>query len=367
LLPAGFLQSDADICNGYVFHFAMAKGNKALLGDLLKATSRSFYLTLRVLPARVRPQIGLAYLLARTTDTIADTEIIPLAQRLDTLNKLRERILGYTSRPLDLGELARQQGSPAEKMLLEKVEDALALLKTLSREDLSLVRDVLATIMGGQEMDLSRFAKASAKKIIAPETAVDLDDYTYRVAGCVGGFWTKLCRAHLFPKVKLDEEQFMVDGIRFGKGLQLVNILRDLPEDLKNGRCYLPMDKLERAGLLPEALLSPDSEKKFRRLYNEYLDKAEAHLAAGWNYTNTVPFGQVRIRLACAWPVLIGVRTIEKLRAADVTSLRQRVKVSRGEVRGILFRSLASYPLPRVWRKQFPTGRKAVASGAKLA
>ena len=35
------------------------------LNDLLKATSRSFYLTLRVLPARVRPQIGLAYLIAK--------------------------------------------------------------------------------------------------------------------------------------------------------------------------------------------------------------------------------------------------------------------------------------------------------------
>jgi len=44
--------------------------------DLLKATSRSFYLTLRVLPAAVRSQIGLAYLLARTTDTIADTELV---------------------------------------------------------------------------------------------------------------------------------------------------------------------------------------------------------------------------------------------------------------------------------------------------
>ena len=51
------------------------------LNDLLKATSRSFYLTLRVLPARVRQQIGLAYLLARTTDTIADTELVPPAQR----------------------------------------------------------------------------------------------------------------------------------------------------------------------------------------------------------------------------------------------------------------------------------------------
>jgi farnesyl-diphosphate farnesyltransferase len=345
----------------------MSEGNKALLGNLLKSTSRSFYLTLCVLPARVRPQIGLAYLLARTTDTIADTEIVPLAQRREALDKLRERILGYTSRPLELGELAQKQGSPAEKMLLEKVEESLALLKKLSPEDLPLVRDVLATIIGGQEMDLSRFAKASAQKVVALETAADLDDYTYRVAGCVGGFWTKLCRAHLFPKVKLDEEQFLVDGIRFGKGLQLVNILRDLPEDLKTGRCYLPMDKLERAGLAPDALLSPANEKKFRLLYNEYLNKAEAHLAAGWNYTNTIPFSQVRIRLACAWPILIGIRTIEKLRAADVTELNGRVKVSREEMRGILFRSLASYPLPRTWRKQFQTGRKAVASGAKLA
>ena len=343
------------------------KGNKALPGNLLKATSRSFYLTLRVLPARVRPQIGLAYLLARTTDTIADTEIIPPAQRRDALNDLRERILGQTSRPLALGELAQQQGLPAEKLLLEKVEDSLALLKTLSPDDLHLVRDVLATIVGGQEMDLSRFEKASGQKIIALETAADLDDYTYRVAGCVGEFWTKLCRAQLFPGAKLDEEQFLVDGIRFGKGLQLINILRDLPEDLKHGRCYLPMDRVERAGLFPAVLLAPASEKKFLPLYHEYLDKAEAHLRAGWHYTNSLPAGQFRVRLACAWPILIGRRTIEKLRAAGVTGLREHVKISRGEVRGIILRSLASYPMPRLWRNQFPAGRKAVASGAKLA
>ena len=49
---------------------------------LLQSVSRSFYLTLRILPAAVRPQIGLAYLLARTTDTIADTELVSLEQRL---------------------------------------------------------------------------------------------------------------------------------------------------------------------------------------------------------------------------------------------------------------------------------------------
>ena len=340
---------------------------RAMLGDLLKATSRSFYLTLRVLPSAVRPQIGLAYLLARTTDTIADTEILPVAQRLDALQKLRERILGQTSAPLNFGALAEQQGSPAEKMLLEKTEASLALLQTLSPADLKLVREVLTTITSGQELDLRRFASASANQIIALETAAELDDYTYRVAGCVGEFWTKICRAHLFPNARLDEKQFLTDGIRFGKGLQLVNILRDLPADLKIGRCYLPTQRLDEAKLLPEVLLSPANEQQFLPLFHDYLDKAEAHLAAGWRYTNTLPFGQFRVRLACAWPVLIGVRTIAKLRPAGVIELSQRVKVSRGEVRQIIFRSLACSPLAPAWRGLYRPAVKAVDSGGELA
>jgi farnesyl-diphosphate farnesyltransferase len=337
------------------------------LNDWLKATSRSFYLTLRVLPAAVRPQIGLAYLLARTTDTIADTEIIPLDQRLEALQRLRKRILGQSSAPLNFGEFARQQISPIEKSLLEKTEAGLALLETFSPTDLKLVRDVLATITSGQELDLRWFEKTSAEGIVALETAAELDDYTFRVAGCVGEFWTKICRAHLFPHARLDEKQFIADGIRFGKGLQMVNILRDLPADLKKGRCYLPMQKLEPAKLFPEILLSPANEAKFLPLYHRYLDGAEAHLAAGWRYTNTLPFSQFRVRLACAWPILIGARTIEKLRAANVFELQQRVKVSRGEVRGIMLRSALASPLPFAWRRLFAAGGKAVASGDELA
>jgi len=274
---------------------------------------------------------------------------------------------------LNFGELAQKQGLPAERALLEKVEASLSALKTLSPEDLKLVREVLTTITSGQELDLHRFGGISSPEsrptgeIIALKTPAELDDYTYRVAGCVGEFWTKICRAHLFPKARLDETQLIADGIRFGKGLQLVNILRDLPADLKNGRCYLPSEKLAEARLFPGTLLSPANEAKFLPFYQDCLDKAEAHLAAGWNYTNTLPFGQVRMRLACAWPVLLGVRTIGKLRAANVFELQRRVKVSRGEVRGILLWSLATYPLPGVWRNQFPADRKAVASGAKLA
>jgi farnesyl-diphosphate farnesyltransferase len=325
------------------------------LNDLLRSTSRSFYLTLRVLPRAIRPQIGLTYLLARTTDTIADTEIVPVEKRLAALQQLRERILNQNSVPLNFGEFAKQQGSDAEKLLLEKIEDSLAALQQFSEADQKLIRDVLKIITSGQELDLQRFAKVLAhghqKKIIALETDAQLDDYTYRVAGCVGEFWTKICRAHLFPQVRLDEKQFLTDAVRFGKGLQLINILRDLPADLKRGCCYLPMEKLEPLGLLPETLLSPTNEEKFLPLFRNYLDEAESHLRAGWNYTNTIPFGQFRVRLACAWPILIGMKTLNKLRAGGVNELQQRVKISRGEVRGIILKSLLASPFPFVWRK----------------
>jgi farnesyl-diphosphate farnesyltransferase len=332
----------------------MPRAPDELLTDLLKDVSRSFYLTLRVLPGKIRPQIGLAYLLARTTDTIADTELVPLDQRLRALQALRERILELSKKPLDFGELARTQASPAERVLLEKCEGSLALLEDLAPADRQLVREVLGTISTGQELDLRRFANPPAGRILALRTDEDLDDYTYRVAGCVGEFWTKMCRAHLFPKAALDDAVLLANGVRFGKGLQLVNILRDLPADLRQGRCYLPAERLLAIGLAAEDLLQTANEPRLRPLYNALLDRAQAHLLAGWEYTNSLPRGQARVRLACAWPILIGIKTIELLRSGNVLDPKQRIKVGRPEIKRIIFRSVFLYPWAARWRNLVP-------------
>jgi farnesyl-diphosphate farnesyltransferase len=329
----------------------MPDASNELLTVLLKDVSRSFYLTLRVLPARIRPQIGLAYLLARTTDTIADTELVPLAKRLQALQALRERILDQSQTPLDFGELARNQASPSERVLLEKCEASLALLQGLSMPDIQLIQTVLDIITSGQELDLRRFGEASKDNIIALRMDDELDDYTYRVAGCVGEFWTRMCRAHLFPNAPMDDAALLAKGVRFGKGLQLVNILRDLPKDLRQGRCYLPAERLSRLSLKPEDLLQPANEPRLRPLYHEYLDGAEAHLCAGWEYTITLPYGQPRVRLACAWPILIGMRTLQLLRSGNVLDPEHRIKVSRAEVKRIMLRSTLLYPLPALWKK----------------
>ncbi|HEY6169896.1 MAG TPA: phytoene/squalene synthase family protein [Verrucomicrobiae bacterium] len=336
-----------------------AFSQSADLNALLRATSRSFYLTLRVLPRAIRPQIGLAYLLARATDTIADTKIVPVEKRLEALRALRGRILGETSGPLDLEEFVGEKVATqaptedAERQLLERINDALAAMKQFSAADQRHIRDVLAVITRGQELDVARFGQASAEHIVSLKTVAELDDYTFRVAGCVGGFWTKICRARLFPDVPLDETQLLTDAVRFGKGLQLVNILRDLPRDLREGRCYLPDEDLVAAGLKSADLLWAENMPRLRPVYDAWLARADAHLAAGWNYTNALPRNQRRLRLACAWPILIGVRTLALLRTGNPLDPAQRIKVGRAEVRGLVICSLFALPFGGAWRGQF--------------
>jgi farnesyl-diphosphate farnesyltransferase len=320
-----------------------------LLNDLLRDVSRSFFLTLRVLPGAVRQQIGLAYLLARAADTIADTGAVSLIERLSALRILRHRILASGPEPVALPELQAQQSSPAERILLERINEALELLFRNEGADLRLIQNVLQTITEGQELDLIRFGSSSQNNVTALNTDAELDDYTYRVAGCVGEFWTRICVAHLKPEPRVPIQDLVDRGIRFGKGLQLVNILRDLPADLRNGRCYLPWPALQLVGLRPADLLDPAAEAKLRPVYDQWLKHAEEHLDAGWSYVLDLPRSWMRVRLACAWPVLIGFATLDKLKTGAVLKQDTRIKVSRKEVKRILTRSVLFYPFRRAW------------------
>src|SRR5947207_10674159 len=69
-----------------------------LLGEILRSVSRSFYLSIRILPWRLREPVGLAYLLARATDTVADTTEISAALRREKLDALVSAIQSGSAR-----------------------------------------------------------------------------------------------------------------------------------------------------------------------------------------------------------------------------------------------------------------------------
>jgi farnesyl-diphosphate farnesyltransferase len=302
-------------------------------------------MSLRVLPRSVRPTVGLAYLFCRAADTIADTALLPRAQRQTYLEHYRSV---FTGRPLSLIDTLRQnlsikQQNPAERELLVRLPECFRLLAELPDGDQLHVRQLVLTLTQGMQLDLTVFPGESEGRVQALETRSDLDQYTYFVAGCVGEFWTRVTTAHVPTLQHWDSALMESRGIRFGKGLQLTNILRDIAQDLRLGRCYLPRTELAALGVQPQHLLNSDVVEKVRPLLDELLDLTLSHYHEGWAYTLAIPRQEGRLRLACAWPLLIGISTLAHVRRSQrLFDPQTRVKIARMQVYGIMLRSLVS-------------------------
>jgi len=336
---------------------------------LLKRVSRSFYLSVRLLPAPMRRGVCLGYLLARASDTIADTQKNPAV-----LDAFEERLrtgcpghggarnsrvgipgaptsslacewdangLSFTASSLAPSfamptrtsalpgatrELAKKANLPkatalgilpsaihtapnhrGEQQLLAQLPAVFEALDSLPDAESTLIREVVATIISGQRLDMERFAAADAEHVVKLANAAELDDYTWRVAGSVGQFWTRLGFLTLGPRFSaMDPDPLEAMGIRFGQGLQLVNILRDTHADLAEGRGYLPTER------------------------NEWMGQARKNLADGLAYARAMHLK--RLHIAVALPARIGIDTLDAIEAAGPAALENRVKISRSRV-----------------------------------
>jgi farnesyl-diphosphate farnesyltransferase len=327
-------------------------GQDALLtGDLLKSVSRSFYLSLRLLPGALRKPVSLAYLLARGTDTLADTAQIPADVRREKLTALASAISLADENPVrDLAEgFAGFQTNPAERQLLTLIPECLRELGRLPEFDRAQIQTVLGKITRAQELDLERFGDGT--EVRALESADQLDEYIYLIAGCVGEFWTEMCFQHLEGFVDFSKEEMRALGREYGCGLQLVNILRDSHADLRAGRCYLPADELRQNGISPRDILSRREEAL--PVIEKWLAKAEAGLKAGMKYADAIR--RRRVRIATALPALIGIRTIKGVRAAGDRVLQEKIKISRSAVRTILARAGVTMGSRNALRRMFET------------
>lgn len=278
-----------------------------LTGPLLQAVSRSFFLTIRWLPRAMQDGVALGYLLARATDSVADTSSADSEDREKILCLMGAAVAGVLSCEdesellHDLGgALADSQSYPAERVLLCRFGECLQILRAMPEGQARLIREVLATIVEGQLWDLRYFRDQSTVHDDAQTRK-----YTYQVAGCVGKFWTEL-GLETMGKAFCDpnRQQVMLEaGVRYGCGLQLVNILRDCAEDAARGRHYL---------------CSPRAA---------WLKRAERYLRDGVDYSTRLR--SFRLRFASMLPALIGLRTL-RLIACNPEGVR--VKVPRRTV-----------------------------------
>ncbi|MBG9387466.1 phytoene/squalene synthase family protein [Caenimonas aquaedulcis] len=312
------------------------------LARLLRSVSRSFDLSIRLLPRAVRAPVAVAYLLARAADTLADTSQVPAAERGTKLSAWAAAVSGDLADPgREVRQIAESfapmQSDADERALILALPACLDALSALDADDRADVRAVLRHITRGQALDVQRFADPG--RIVSLANAAELDEYTYLVAGCVGEFWTALCDRHLphFAALPLDEMRNL--GRRYGQALQLVNILRDAEADAAAGRCYLPADEVAALGI-------PAVRRK-------WLEHAHTGLAQGSRYADAVH--SRRVRAATALPALIGIRTLALLEQRASTDSRP-VKVPRSQVRSLLLRIAVTFASRGPLRRMFEDG-----------
>lgn len=282
---------------------------------LLKAVSRSFYLSMVFLPKPMRRGIALGYLLARATDSVADTSTAAPQRREAVLRAMGrslsagEAVEGEAALLADLsGPMAGAQQKPAEAELLRRFGECLMALRALPEGEAALVRQVLATILEGQIWDITFFR--GQRRVTSDE---ETQHYTYSVAGCVGEFWTRLGVLTLGGDFCAPERlELMVEaGVRYGRGLQLINILRDRAEDESRGRCYLCSDPVK------------------------WMGRAERYLRDGVDYSRRLR--RFSLRFASMLPALIGLKTLRLIRMSPPGV---RVKIPRREVYASMLRAL---------------------------
>jgi len=245
----------------------------------IERVARTFALAARLLPRAVREDVDLLYLVLRTLDDLVDLEGArdggPRAADADARLAAVEawaRHAGPAAGSAPTGAAAPAAGSaPAGSTRETRILDDLA------RRHPALPRDAVADFMAGMRQDL-------AGPRIATEE--DLDLYCYRVAGTVGRLMAAI----------LGGEGSRADAAArsLGIAMQRTNILRDVDEDLANGRIYLPAETLARHGLTPATLATGDR----RALLVDEIARADAAYAAGIAGIPLLRHGRRSIRAA---------------------------------------------------------------------
>lgn len=343
------------------------------VSQLLRGVSRSFGLSIQLLPARVREPVALAYLLARMTDTVADTASLPARQRLALLDQLLLAMDGTLPAPQllhPLNDFARHVQDPHEQALLKQGVACLQALHQQTQTDQRSMRQVLKAITDGQRWDLSALDDSGR----GVKTRQELDRYTWLVAGSVGEFWTQTCEAHLKNWRNADTHQMMQWGAQYGQGLQRLNILRDAGRDLRAGRCYWPEEELAPLGLDREQLCQAvrtgelSTLEKLAPLLVTWHQITQQQLLAGLHYS--LGLRGWRLRLASALPCLIGIHTLGLLRQSGTHAFLEHVKLPRRTVQrlllGLVVSGVSTRQLTACWTAALSTTEEAFES-ARIA
>ena len=223
----------------------------------LPKVSRTFALSISLLTDGLQQSVCASYLLCRVLDSIEDDPDLEFTDRLELYGEFDQLIADDARSPeafenacarLVVGE------NTAEQELCERASAPLRLFRALDAQRRAAIRPHILEMSAGMRQYSVRATPTGTLRI---EDIPDLERYCYFVAGTVGKLLTGLFEIEV-PELGAEERDLIRrHATRFGIGLQLVNILKDVAEDLERGVCFLPQNLAADKGIELEDILEP--------------------------------------------------------------------------------------------------------------
>ena len=301
---------------------------------ILPSVSRTFALSIRLLPGTLNDAVLSAYLLCRIADTIEDDHSATV-ERKSALLTLFLSALDDPARALALATASNElvAGETAHVELVRGAPQVFAVYHALPEYSRLRVRHWVSEMVHGMEKFVRLYPNG-----IRIRTIDEYKEYCYYVAGTVGNLLTDLWHEHS-ASIGLREYRTLWRRCRdFGEALQTVNILKDIPWDATHENAiYIPESSLRAHGSSHATLLDPAYTSRNHAAVEELIALASRDLDASLAYFTALPRRALRIRAFCLLPLLFAYATLRELTRSDAM-LRPggTVKISRAEVRALM-------------------------------
>jgi farnesyl-diphosphate farnesyltransferase len=316
---------------------------------ILPGVSRTFALTIPVLPDALAVVMTNAYLLCRIADTIEDDPGLTHEQK----SQFHERFVAVVKGENDAEPFARELAPllsdrvlPAEHDLVRNTAAVIRVTHACAAEERAALTRCVAIMCRG----MPEFQRN--KSLRGLRDLDELAEYCYYVAGVVGEMCTELFALHC-PELQPNREAMLRLSVSFGQGLQMTNILKDIWDDRESGACWLPRSVFAGGAMDLERLEAWHTEPAFREGLEELLGVGHAHLRNALEYTCLIPKREIGIRRFCLWAIGLAVLTLRKIHRNPSYRSGSEVKVSRRTVKATVLTTNLTLMSNRALRLMF--------------
>nr|VFJ70319.1 MAG: farnesyl-diphosphate farnesyltransferase [Candidatus Kentron sp. FW] len=298
----------------------------------LQGVSRTFALTIPQLPEKLRLQVGNAYLLCRTCDTIEDEPSLSIEQKEKFSSDFIEVVKGDAPADIFSDTLSGALTDSTPEAERDLIRNAARVIRLTHTFNLSQRRAIGHCV---EEMAIGMVHYQKRQSLNGLRDLTELGDYCYYVAGVVGVMLTELFSDYS-PKMAGNRKEMLDLAVSFGQGLQMTNILKDIWEDRRRGACWLPRDVFSGCSFDLQAIHAHRNDHCYLAGMGSLIAIALMHLRNALQYTLLIPVEEKGIRRFCFWALGMALLTLRKINEHRDFQSGQDVKISRLSVKTVI-------------------------------